>query len=324
MRFSTKPPCIPVPAGSQPCGDVQTETCTASGGGTAGSVGHVTPVDLQKDIKKEEPGDDDYLCGGPSCSVGDIAVVDQQKHVKKEEPEDEAYLCGGTSSSMKHVAQQKKQFQRRNLKKEESEDEDYLCTMEMDDAQLQVFSCSWCSVSYTSQIYLHVHIKKCHFEEYERLLESGEIKSENFIPTRSSSIQDCPLDAGLLQLCPWRQLLGDKLGFPRYQGEESQSPFLFRPYTRSCCMLEELQDTVTQWQGTQLEMWWAAQILECLLALSLLLHEGFEVQLLHFVQVEERLVLGLVENGEGLEFQQMVWLPWWRLSLPGSQVLAPL
>ncbi|MCI4389795.1 hypothetical protein PGIGA_G00102970 [Pangasianodon gigas] len=129
MCFSTKPPRIPVPSGSQLYGDVQTGTCTASGGGTAGSVGHVTPVDLQKDIKKEEPGDDDYLCGGPSCSMGDITTVDQQKHVKKEEPEDEAYICGGASSSMKRVAQQKKRIQRRNLEKEESEEEDYLCTM---------------------------------------------------------------------------------------------------------------------------------------------------------------------------------------------------
>ncbi|KAF4071211.1 hypothetical protein AMELA_G00283270 [Ameiurus melas] len=91
LCFSRKPPHNYLPGGSQSCGDAQTEICTASGGGTSGSVVHVTPVDLQN-MKKEEPGDDDYLCNGPSCSVGNIAPVDQQKLIKNEEPEDEDYL----------------------------------------------------------------------------------------------------------------------------------------------------------------------------------------------------------------------------------------
>ncbi|XP_053344658.1 uncharacterized protein LOC128514804 isoform X1 [Clarias gariepinus] len=55
---SKTPPCTPGPAGSQLCGDVQTETCQASGGA---SVEHITPVDLQKNVKKEESEDEDYL-----------------------------------------------------------------------------------------------------------------------------------------------------------------------------------------------------------------------------------------------------------------------
>ncbi|KAK3516862.1 hypothetical protein QTP70_027082, partial [Hemibagrus guttatus] len=39
----------------------------------------------------------------------------------------------------------------------------------------QVLSCSWCSLSFTSQIYLHKHLRRCHYEEYENL-KLGEIK----------------------------------------------------------------------------------------------------------------------------------------------------
>ncbi|KAG7316234.1 hypothetical protein KOW79_019775 [Hemibagrus wyckioides] len=41
-------------------------------------------------------------------------------------------------------------------------------TNEMTNAQLQVFSCSWCSLSYTSQIYLHNHLRRNHYKEYMR------------------------------------------------------------------------------------------------------------------------------------------------------------
>ncbi|KAK3516462.1 hypothetical protein QTP70_015048 [Hemibagrus guttatus] len=64
----------------------------------------------------------------------------------------------------------------------------------MTDAQFQVFSCSCCSLSYTSQIYLHKHIRRHHYEEYERLLKLGEIKDENPLTTRTSSIQDTACD----------------------------------------------------------------------------------------------------------------------------------
>ncbi|KAF7707782.1 hypothetical protein HF521_019000 [Silurus meridionalis] len=40
---------------------------------------------------------------------------------------------------------------------------------------LQIFTCSLCPLSYTSEIYLHKHIKRCHYEEYLRRLNSGEI-----------------------------------------------------------------------------------------------------------------------------------------------------
>ncbi|XP_060740877.1 histone-lysine N-methyltransferase PRDM9-like [Tachysurus vachellii] len=51
---------------------------------------------------------------------------------------------------------------------------------------LQVFSCSSCPLSYTSKIYLHKHIKRCHHEEYVRLLRSGEIKYESLVTSKAS------------------------------------------------------------------------------------------------------------------------------------------
>ncbi|XP_062861769.1 histone-lysine N-methyltransferase PRDM9-like [Trichomycterus rosablanca] len=52
---------------------------------------------------------------------------------------------------------------------------------------LEVFSCSLCPLSYTGQIYLHKHIKRCHYEEYMRLLKSGEINIEYLMPKRNYS-----------------------------------------------------------------------------------------------------------------------------------------
>ncbi|XP_053093255.1 histone-lysine N-methyltransferase PRDM9-like isoform X2 [Pangasianodon hypophthalmus] len=60
---------------------------------------------------------------------------------------------------------------------------------EMNDALLQLFYCSWCPLSYTSQFYLDNHIRRSHSEENMRLLISSEIKNDNVIPTRSSTIQ---------------------------------------------------------------------------------------------------------------------------------------
>ncbi|KAG7316233.1 hypothetical protein KOW79_019774 [Hemibagrus wyckioides] len=159
--FSRNPSHTPAAAG------LQTETCTDSGGGT--SLEHLlTPVDHQKHAK-EEPEDEDYLCKAASASVGHITSVEQQKHVKKEQPEDEDCLRGGTSNSVEHVD--------KDIKEEEVEDEDYICTAtvwEMTDAQFQVFSCSWCTLSYRFQNYLNKHIRRCHYEEYERELKSGQ------------------------------------------------------------------------------------------------------------------------------------------------------
>ncbi|XP_062862115.1 histone-lysine N-methyltransferase PRDM9-like [Trichomycterus rosablanca] len=50
---------------------------------------------------------------------------------------------------------------------------------EMKKKVVSVFSCTLCSLSYTAQIYLHKHIRRCHYEEYVRLLKSGEIMYEN-------------------------------------------------------------------------------------------------------------------------------------------------
>ncbi|KAI4898148.1 hypothetical protein NFI96_023060, partial [Prochilodus magdalenae] len=59
-------------------------------------------------------------------------------------------------------------------------------TKEINNVFSQVFSCSVCPLSYTAQIYLHKHIRRCHQDEYIRLLKSGEIKYENLAPRRRS------------------------------------------------------------------------------------------------------------------------------------------
>ncbi|XP_060780245.1 histone-lysine N-methyltransferase PRDM9-like isoform X2 [Neoarius graeffei] len=75
---------------------------------------------------------------------------------------------------------------------------------EMKDA-LQVFSCSVCRLSYTAQIYLHRHMRRCHHEEYVRMLQQEKIKSDNLENTNSSGseqvssqeeMHDCP-DCGM-------------------------------------------------------------------------------------------------------------------------------
>ncbi|MCI4380501.1 hypothetical protein PGIGA_G00240700 [Pangasianodon gigas] len=63
------------------------------------------------------------------------------------------------------------------------------CTDNEMNGTLQVMSCSFCPLWYTSQIDLHKHVQRCHCEEYERLQKSEEIKHENLIPTRSPSSQ---------------------------------------------------------------------------------------------------------------------------------------
>ncbi|XP_062862384.1 histone-lysine N-methyltransferase PRDM9-like [Trichomycterus rosablanca] len=52
--------------------------------------------------------------------------------------------------------------------------------------EMKSFSCSLCILSYTSQIYLHKHIKSHHPEEYVRLLRSGQIKYEDMLPPSGS------------------------------------------------------------------------------------------------------------------------------------------
>ncbi|XP_062856345.1 histone-lysine N-methyltransferase PRDM9-like [Trichomycterus rosablanca] len=66
---------------------------------------------------------------------------------------------------------------------------DHLWNIKCSSTELQIFSCSLCPLFYTAQIYLHKHIKWFHHEEYARLLRSGEIKSENLVPTKTSKSQ---------------------------------------------------------------------------------------------------------------------------------------
>ncbi|XP_062862114.1 histone-lysine N-methyltransferase PRDM9-like [Trichomycterus rosablanca] len=55
----------------------------------------------------------------------------------------------------------------------------------------QVFSCSQCTLSFTSEIYLHKHIARRHHEEYMRLLTLGVIKSSTSRPIEDE-IHQCP------------------------------------------------------------------------------------------------------------------------------------
>ncbi|XP_060785053.1 zinc finger protein ZFP2-like isoform X1 [Neoarius graeffei] len=68
-------------------------------------------------------------------------------------------------------------------------------TNEVNSALLQVFSCLACPLSYASQIYLDKHIQRCHYEEYARLQESGEIKYELQVPTKGSNYQSTSSDS---------------------------------------------------------------------------------------------------------------------------------
>ncbi|XP_060760936.1 uncharacterized protein LOC132870934 [Neoarius graeffei] len=77
------------------------------------------------------------------------------------------------------------------IKEEDPDNKDYLS---VNNTLLQVFSCSTCPRSYASQMYLHKHIQKCHYEEYERLRESGEIKCKLQIPSEGSSRQPTSSD----------------------------------------------------------------------------------------------------------------------------------
>ncbi|GAA6098974.1 zinc finger protein 431-like [Tachysurus ichikawai] len=47
---------------------------------------------------------------------------------------------------------------------------------ERTDVLLPVVFCSVCTISFTSQIYLNKHMRSCHYEEYVKLQESGEIE----------------------------------------------------------------------------------------------------------------------------------------------------
>ncbi|XP_027016285.2 histone-lysine N-methyltransferase PRDM9-like [Tachysurus fulvidraco] len=60
---------------------------------------------------------------------------------------------------------------------------------EVHSSPLQVVSCSLCSLSYTSQIYLDKHVRRCHYDDYVRLNKSREIKNETPKPVKCSVTQ---------------------------------------------------------------------------------------------------------------------------------------
>ncbi|XP_060772211.1 zinc finger protein ZFP2-like [Neoarius graeffei] len=62
-------------------------------------------------------------------------------------------------------------------------------TNEMKDTQLQVFSCSWCSLSYTSKIYLYNHLRRNHYKEHASLMKYEDVAYDTPATTVSSGSQ---------------------------------------------------------------------------------------------------------------------------------------
>ncbi|XP_062855554.1 histone-lysine N-methyltransferase PRDM9-like isoform X2 [Trichomycterus rosablanca] len=91
-------------------------------------------------------------------------------------------------------------------------------------APLDVFSCSSCPLSYTAQIYLHKHIRRCHYEEFLRRLESGEIRYENLLRTRSSRAQEIS-SGGLPDLDQVQRDCGEMFPHRGHQVPEEQKPY---------------------------------------------------------------------------------------------------
>ncbi|XP_060782179.1 histone-lysine N-methyltransferase PRDM9-like [Neoarius graeffei] len=96
---------------------------------------------------KEEPEDEDYLCGGTSSSVGHsiqnteflknpIKVEDSETKLEEEDSH-----CEGTSSSVGHIVQNA-DFQKNSIKEEDLEDEDYLY-------------CEYCKVFFINKCEVH-------------------------------------------------------------------------------------------------------------------------------------------------------------------------
>ncbi|XP_062873471.1 histone-lysine N-methyltransferase PRDM9-like isoform X1 [Trichomycterus rosablanca] len=66
------------------------------------------------------------------------------------------------------------------------------CSNETNSTLSQAFFCSLCQLSYTSQIYLYKHIRRCHYDQYEILVKSGESGYENLAAATSSGGQKGP------------------------------------------------------------------------------------------------------------------------------------
>ncbi|XP_060782177.1 oocyte zinc finger protein XlCOF6-like [Neoarius graeffei] len=120
----------PDPAVSQHCEDERIDTDV----GNSSSMEHVSFVDEQNaGFKmrplKEEPEDEDYLCGGTSSSVGhsiqNTEFLKNPIKVEDLENEEEDSHCEGTSSSVGHTVQNA-DFLKNPIKEEDLEDEDYL------------------------------------------------------------------------------------------------------------------------------------------------------------------------------------------------------
>ncbi|KAK2831836.1 hypothetical protein Q7C36_016922 [Tachysurus vachellii] len=121
----------PAPEGSQLSEDTSAEETLNSGG-------HVTIVDHQKVVKKEEPEDEGYICKTADGEISETNVTpveqsdeESMKTVKEEEeePEEDEFLCGGTSVSVRRVVvvdENNEEFQSKSIKEEEPEDDDYL------------------------------------------------------------------------------------------------------------------------------------------------------------------------------------------------------
>ncbi|XP_046890470.1 histone-lysine N-methyltransferase PRDM9-like isoform X2 [Hypomesus transpacificus] len=72
----------------------------------------------------------------------------------------------------------------------------------IESSQTEVFSCSQCLLSFTAQIYLHKHIKRCHHDLYVSLLRSGEIRPETLSssrphPNTTSSLPLVPIQGSM-------------------------------------------------------------------------------------------------------------------------------
>ncbi|KAI5090937.1 gastrula zinc finger protein XlCGF8.2DB-like [Silurus meridionalis] len=148
----------------------------------------------RKPIKKEDNTDKGHLfpdrvcgiSGGTASTEGHVTPAHGKKPVIKEEPDDEDYLCEGTSNAVlpsRSLDDQNEKYKIMLVKEEESDEEGGMCTTtvcEMDD--VQVVSCFWCSLSYTSQTDLESHIRRAHNDEYEKVVISGEIQNLIFTP----------------------------------------------------------------------------------------------------------------------------------------------
>ncbi|XP_062861784.1 zinc finger protein 420-like [Trichomycterus rosablanca] len=117
-----------------------------------------------------------------------------EQHVKTEMFTDSG---GQTLNPVEHINPVDQQNGAEFLKKRPKEEDAETLISVSSAPDTKSFSCSMCVFSYTSQMYLHSHIRSQHHREYLRLLKSGEIKYENLMPTSSS----CGQQTSSVPLC---------------------------------------------------------------------------------------------------------------------------